>query len=342
MTSDQFPQSNKPPTNGDFVPASAQDAPSGMDYAAPEVSGEASALPEASSFGELPNDAKINLYKTDRFNRIVGQKVMPLLEAYIDSPDSDISREAFGRDFSGDLSPRGFLLDRDGNETIHRPDSLTRFRVDPIDENEAIESAYKQFTDEQKLGQAIDGAEVQDAALTGNIGHAAVCSKVLTAVEVIAQYGEGWADGYDPFPMKETDPEVIDMQIKVGLEVTRGNVFNFVNNIETLMPNDFKRAVVEDRDKWDEPVKKPREGREIDEGTSDRIQNVTWREYFADVDTAIVAAGLNLDEYLKLHAVRINPPEGDQGEAQEALVTYLLPMYRQLRMMGYSHHDLRS
>jgi hypothetical protein len=162
MADEQFPQPNKPPTDGDFVPAPSQDSPSGMEYLAPEALGEQSTLPEATSFAELPNNAKIHLYRTDRFNRIAGQRIMPALQEYIDSPDSNISREDFDRDFSGELSPRGLLLDREGNETIHRPDSIARFRIDPIDENEAIESAYKQFSDEQKLGKTIDEAELTD------------------------------------------------------------------------------------------------------------------------------------------------------------------------------------
>jgi hypothetical protein len=76
-------------------------------------------------------------------------------------------------------------------------------------------------------------------ALIGDIGHTAVAPRVLTAEEVIAQYGEDCRDGYDAFPMTETDPSVIDEQIRVGLEVTKGNTFNFLNNLETVMPGNI-------------------------------------------------------------------------------------------------------
>ncbi|MCL4357623.1 hypothetical protein M1512_01865 [Patescibacteria group bacterium] len=75
---------------------------------------------------------------------------MSALQDYIDSPDSDIPREDFNRNFSGELSPRGFLLDREGNETNYRPDSIARFRVDPAKQDEALDAAYQRFKAEQK------------------------------------------------------------------------------------------------------------------------------------------------------------------------------------------------
>ena len=156
MSQEQFPQPNQPPVNGDFVPQPGQDSPSGTEYMAPEALEALANQPEAEHFADLPNDSKIYLYRTERFNRIVGQKYMPLLQEYIDSPESDIPREAFDTDFSGELSPRGFLLDPEGNETNYRPDSIGRFRVDPEKASEAVDSAYQQFTAEQKMAKAVD------------------------------------------------------------------------------------------------------------------------------------------------------------------------------------------
>lgn len=159
MSQEQYPNPNQQPIDGDFVPKPGQDSPTGTEYMAPEALEAMAHLPETERFADLPNDAKIYLYRTDRFNRIAGQKYMPLLQEYIDSPDSDISREDFDRQFSGELSERGRLLDLEGNETIYRPDSIGRFRVDPAKEDEAVESAYLQFTAEKKMAQAIDEIE---------------------------------------------------------------------------------------------------------------------------------------------------------------------------------------
>ncbi len=153
---EQFPDPIQQPQPGDYVPSQAQEFPAGAEYMAPEAHADMARLPEAGRFADLSNDAKVQLYRTDRFNRLAGQAYMPLLQEYIDSPGSDVSRQEFSRNFTGELSERGNLLDSQGNETNYRPDSIGRFRVDPAKEAEALEAAYMQLATEKKMAQAID------------------------------------------------------------------------------------------------------------------------------------------------------------------------------------------
>ncbi len=160
MGQEQLPNSNQQPVGGDFVPQASFLPPvKHMAYGPPEALEAIANHSEAEHFADLRPDSILNLYRTERFNFLAGDKLIPALQDYIDSPDSDIPREDFNRNFSGELSPRGFLLDREGNETKYRPDSIARFRVDPAKQDEALDAAYQQFKAEQKMAEAVDDIE---------------------------------------------------------------------------------------------------------------------------------------------------------------------------------------
>lgn len=159
MTHEGFPGSERSTVGGDFMPGPGHATPTGAEHMPPTALEVMDRLPEAEHFADLPNDAQIQLLRTDRFNYLHSQAGLPTLQEYVDSPDSHIPRTEFDSEFSGEISPRGFLLDREGNETSDMPWHLTQFDVDPDRMSEDAETAYQQFIAEQKMARAIDGAE---------------------------------------------------------------------------------------------------------------------------------------------------------------------------------------
>ncbi|HLC91906.1 MAG TPA: hypothetical protein VJC09_02540 [Candidatus Saccharimonadales bacterium] len=158
MTHEGFP-GTPISVGGDFVPPAGQDRPADAEHTVPTALDVMDHLPETEHFADLPNDAQIKLLRTDRFNYLHSQAGLPTLQEYVDSPDSHIPRAEFDAEFSGELSPRGFLLDKDGNETSHMPWHLTQFDVDPDRMDEDAETAYRQYIAEQKMARALDSTE---------------------------------------------------------------------------------------------------------------------------------------------------------------------------------------
>ncbi len=147
----------------------------------------------------------------------------------------------------------------------------------------------------------------------------------------------GFLPVVDPFMiMKETDPSVIDAQIAAGVEAQgeRG-AFGFLNNFEANLPGGMYRSWAEPQ--MDSTPKDPTESLEA-EYFSERIKHSTWRQFFEDIDQATVQSGVDPVELARL--IELSKVKDYHGEAQRELATFALPIYRQLRIMGYAHYDL--
>lgn len=137
----------------------------------------------------------------------------------------------------------------------------------------------------------------------------------------------------------DTDPIIIDGQIAYGLEIEEagGNFFNnFMHNMPGGMYQTIVSASMIDRPVTTDPT-------EIHQANplarSTKSAEVTWREFFADVNGAVDGVGLDRDEIDRLrHAFEVQR----SPETALAFTKYVLPVYRLLRIAGYSHGDLYS
>jgi len=134
------------------------------------------------------------------------------------------------------------------------------------------------------------------------------------------------------------DPTIIDAEIAVGIEQA-GSVFGHINNFTNNLPGGFWRSQAGDLELVDSPLVRPGYVPEGDENThSARARTVTWRQFFEDVDRAVEESGVDQLELVRLQTLADNP---SQGEAQEAYSRFALPIYRLLRIWGYSPFDLQ-
>lgn len=135
-------------------------------------------------------------------------------------------------------------------------------------------------------------------------------------------------------PMLETDPVIIDAQIAAILDRTQ-QAFDVIGNLYLNLPDGMFRSMVHDAGMQEvRMTKRDPENPELDGFHSPRAYEVTWDVFFADVDKALEETGTSLDELQRLQ-------HRDQGGTPEEYFRSLLPVYKYLRMLGYSHYDLR-
>jgi hypothetical protein len=140
--------------------------------------------------------------------------------------------------------------------------------------------------------------------------------------------------------MNETDPALIDAQIAAGLQ--NEGIHGFVNNFMGHLPGGFYRSIIE-RNSWlDNPAIE--DDSHVRPGTSERIRTVTWRQFFNDVDQAIPDSGASREEIVRLKAVYDDAARtasaAVSAAAHKNYIQATIPVYRQLRIIGYSHEDL--
>lgn len=136
------------------------------------------------------------------------------------------------------------------------------------------------------------------------------------------------------------DPAIIDTEIIAGLEQA-GSAFGYINNFTENLSGGMYRSQVEEIGWMDRVMADSRYQAGSEEAlNSARAYATTWRQFFADVDRAVVESGIDTVELECLQALA-DQPSLERGQVQEAHSRYALPIYRQLRILGYSHFDLR-
>ncbi len=149
--------------------------------------------------------------------------------------------------------------------------------------------------------------------------------------------------GADPFegPRNQTDPAIIDAQIAAGLQGE--GVTEFLGNFLINLPGGHCRHLIEEMGVSDEPLINPSSHHDTIMA-GERARTVTWRQFFADVDQAIPEVGVDIIELTRVRDAYYNNRENAPTEAihsaHQAYAQAALPVYRQLRIMGYSHTDL--
>lgn len=139
--------------------------------------------------------------------------------------------------------------------------------------------------------------------------------------------------------MFETDPEVIDVQIKAGLLTCQGSAFGFLNNLFDKLPESNGEGLVQEAGLWDVVLGDITDDA-LRELHSVRYLQATHRDFFDDIYDAVNQAGIDWAELARLQREYHQAPETELTSSQEALCDFILPVYRELRMMGYSHYDL--
>jgi len=138
--------------------------------------------------------------------------------------------------------------------------------------------------------------------------------------------------------MHETDVATIDSQIKKGLAYNNGSAFGFLNNFFSKLPHGSGRRlvieagmrhhVIKERDTSDES---------LDYLYSELFFDFSYADFYDEVDEAVEAAGLDIDQ---LEQMQIS--NNFSLEDLDAISEHVMPVYRILRTMGYSHADLWS
>jgi hypothetical protein len=140
--------------------------------------------------------------------------------------------------------------------------------------------------------------------------------------------------------INQTEPAIIDEQIAYGQAIeAQGGAF--FNNFGYNLPGGLYRTLVEQLGRLDSPLASADDFNQSSPlSLSERACTVSWRDFFADIDQALAENGLELTELRRLSAVVSKAPLADKQTAQISLMQYVLPVYRQLRLLGYSHGDL--
>lgn len=148
---------------------------------------------------------------------------------------------------------------------------------------------------------------------------------------------------YDPQAHAEA---IVEDQIRTeiinGIEQA-GSVIGYINNFTENLPGGMYRSQIEQLGWMDRTMTDPRyvQGSE-DNPHSALAYTRTRRQFFEDVDQAVAKSGVDPVELARLQALADHPSlEHNQGEAQEAHSRFALPIYRLLRILGYSSFDLR-
>jgi hypothetical protein len=146
-----------------------------------------------------------------------------------------------------------------------------------------------------------------------------------------------------PRPPTVADIAVIEAQLQEGVidpETTQDFVGNFVANL----PGGTYRQIVDTNSWLDAPVltDKDRDADGDEYPHSERARSATWRQFFADVDQAIIDSGANAKELEQLNTALKNPEPGQRNTVHHDYNQAALPVYLKLLEMGYSPRDLWS
>lgn len=154
---------------------------------------------------------------------------------------------------------------------------------------------------------------------------------------------------YNPLLAYEYDPQVyveatredqIRTEITNGIEQA-GSVRGYINNFTENLDGGMYRAQMEQLAWMDRTMTDSRyPAGSKNTPHSELAYTRTWSQFFADVDQAVAESGVATAELARLQ-VLADQPSLEQGDAQEAHSRHTLPVYRQLRILGYSSFDLR-
>ena len=128
----------------------------------------------------------------------------------------------------------------------------------------------------------------------------------------------------------------MDAEIAAGVEAA-GSVSEFVNNFADKLPGGAWRKLLTGNPRTELPFSGS------PDTYSERFLTVPLRQFFEDVDAAVLAAPEIDPAELKRFRAAHQAARDEQllgGPELEAYLTYALPVYRELRLMGYNHIDL--
>ncbi len=147
----------------------------------------------------------------------------------------------------------------------------------------------------------------------------------------------------NPLDMRDTDPTIIDSQIETGLRAHNGSAQSFLNNFDGNLPGRYRLRLREQVGLLDELPSADEQAVALH---SERFMSETFREFASAADRAIDAAAVDRGELERLRAGLDDAHTQNEtsvlAEAHEAYCRFVLPVYRQLRIEGYSHYDLSS
>lgn len=153
-------------------------------------------------------------------------------------------------------------------------------------------------------------------------------------------------DPSDYLIMTATDPLIIRRQIEDGID-RAGTAMLFLNNLADNFPDGRRREAMRHLGHLDKPRQDSSHWSEWDKRAhSDLIVHRTYGQFYDDIDAAIDLADSNPDsgfhksEFKRLSAERHDRSKSLSGDDLEVYSRYILPVYTELRMMGYSHYDL--
>lgn len=135
--------------------------------------------------------------------------------------------------------------------------------------------------------------------------------------------------------MFETDPAVIDAQVDALVDAQ--GAYSFLSNFAAYLPGGIVRTMVSGTPQLELPlavkdIASPQPG---DLLHSPRAFTVSCRTFFGDIDQSLSEAGIDA------HTLDYVRDTNVSEEERERRYRGLLPAYKILRMLGYSHHDLR-
>jgi len=139
----------------------------------------------------------------------------------------------------------------------------------------------------------------------------------------------------ESIPMLETDLPTIDAQIAALVEAR--SAYSFLCNFASRLPGGFSRSIAVSADMLETPIVEPNLTNPLqDSFHSPRAFETNWRTFFSDIDKALEESGTTSEDLERIRTSNLL-----SSEERETQYRCLLPAYRHLRTMGYSHHDLR-
>lgn len=136
-------------------------------------------------------------------------------------------------------------------------------------------------------------------------------------------------------------PEEVDLEIAEGIKSERGN-FGLLNNFALRLPGGAYRVNFTKADMLNDTyAPTPEEYEESRKsGVSEKRMKQTHSSFFAEIDKAIQDSGVDPNHLEELRQVYLSKTGQEAWLAKEEYLHYSIPVYRQLRLMGYTHADL--
>lgn len=150
---------------------------------------------------------------------------------------------------------------------------------------------------------------------------------------------------YEHDPQAAHAEAIIEDQIRTeianGIEQA-GSVIGYINNFTENLSGGMYRSQIEELDRMDRIMTDSRYPAGSENAPNSPLAYTkTWSQFFEDIDQAVVESGVDQVELARLQVLANQRSlEYNRGDAQEAHSRFALPIYRLLRILGYSHFDL--